>query len=101
MDPNKGPTGMDESHQARFHRALVKILPKKLQGYVMGAFRESQPTFTETSDEARLRLILEVERFAELLRQGAPVLGGGIMIDDKGGVMSIQSNLLIRSDSDE
>lgn len=43
MDPNKGPTGMDESHEARFHRAIKGILSKKEQGKIMGAFRESAP----------------------------------------------------------
>lgn len=42
-DPKKGPTGMDESHEARFHRALKGIVSKKLQGKIMGAFRETQP----------------------------------------------------------
>lgn len=47
MDPSKGPSGMTETHEARFHRALKGIVSKKLQGKIMGAFRESDPARVE------------------------------------------------------
>lgn len=46
-DPNKGPTGMTETHEARFHRAIRGIVSKKLQGKIMGAFRETDPARVE------------------------------------------------------
>lgn len=50
-DPNKGPTGMTEAHEARFHRALKGIVNKKLQGKIMGAFRETDPARVESVAE--------------------------------------------------
>lgn len=120
-DPNKGPTGMVETHEARFHRELRQSTPisKKHEGYVMGAFRKSREgatdvvhqavedrikglshTITNKTPQAALRMADYLQEQAERLAEAAAFLRGNALQLDSRPEMNVEGGIVLQQSYD-